>query len=88
MIKIENSRVTVSGTGALLKSELGMCICTMLKQKILTEENLDSLVALSKELANKSDEELDKEIEEKLSNVLSKVVSKILKEEEENKNGK
>lgn len=88
MIKIENSRVTVSGTGALLKAELGTCISTMLKKKILTEESLDSLVALSKELVNKSEEELDKELEEKLSTLLSKVVSKILKEEEENENGK
>lgn len=88
MIKIEKYIVTMSGTGTLLRAELGTCICSMLEKKILTEESLDNLVALSKELANKSDEELDKEIEEKLSNVLSKVVSKILKEEEENKNGK
>lgn len=88
MIKIENSRVTVSGIRAVLRAELGTCICTMLKKKILTEDSLDELVALSKELVNKSEKELDKEIEEKLSNVLSKVVSKILKEEEENENGK
>lgn len=88
MVKIENNRVTMSGTGILLRAELGTCICSMLKKKILTEESLDYLVALSKELVNKSDEELNKEIEEKLSTVLSKVVSKILKEEEENKNGK
>ena len=88
MIKIKNSSVAISGTGAVLRAELGTCICTMLNKKILTEESLDSLVALSKELVNKSDEELDKEIEEKLSTLLSKVVSKILKEEEENENDK
>ena len=88
MIKIENNKLSISGNRVTLKAELGECLYIMLKENILTEENLDSLVALSKELANKSDEELDKEIEEKLSNVLSKVVSKILKEEEENKNGK
>lgn len=88
MIKIENSTLSMLGTRAMLKAELGICICSMLDEKILTEDSLDELVALSKELVNKSGEGLDKEIEEKLSNVLSKVVSKILKEEEENENGK
>lgn len=88
MIKIEKNKVSISGNRAKLKAELGECMCVLLKENILTEDSLDELVALSKELANKSDEELDKEINEKLSTLLGKVVSKILKEEEENENGK
>lgn len=88
MIKIENNRVSMSGSRLILRAELGVGICTMLDKKILTEESLDELVARSKEIANKSDEEVDKELKEKLSTILSEVVSKILKEEEDNENGK
>lgn len=51
MIKIENNRVTMSGTGILLRAELGICICSMLEKKDINRRELGQLSSTFKRIS-------------------------------------
>lgn len=83
MIKVNKGMVELSGHNSTIDSELGVLIYALLKEKVLTKEDIEKDLRIAIELSNKSDEELKIEYEksnkdiEELDKEIYKLLSKL-----------